>query len=210
MCYLDPASSAAISHAHDLMIRGMREEDATPRAKVARVMLQRLLDDDRRWPLPRNRMSRVSRWLVLGKREQPGMMSAESAREVQPPHRSLGVPFCLPFDRRDEGGICRIIGNHCDSIMPKGLLPRPSDDAGPRSTIRGDGSRKHTVAAGSGDEHHGSPLACSITTARTNINAIFCNIPIVDPGPKRPDAVEDKAPCRDFREYGGTWPEGYI
>ena len=46
MCYLDPASSAAISHAHDLMIRGMREEDATPRAKVARFMLQRLLDDD--------------------------------------------------------------------------------------------------------------------------------------------------------------------
>jgi hypothetical protein len=46
MCYLNPASSAAISHAHDLMIHGMAEEDALPRAKVARVMLQRLLDDD--------------------------------------------------------------------------------------------------------------------------------------------------------------------
>jgi hypothetical protein len=46
MCYLDPASSGAISHAHDLMIRGMREEDADPRAQVARVILQRAIDAD--------------------------------------------------------------------------------------------------------------------------------------------------------------------
>jgi hypothetical protein len=46
MCYLDPVSSAAISHAHDLMIRGMREDDAIPRVKLARVMLQRVIDAD--------------------------------------------------------------------------------------------------------------------------------------------------------------------
>jgi hypothetical protein len=46
MCYLDPASSGAISHAHDLMIRGMPENEAIPRAKLARVILQRAIDAD--------------------------------------------------------------------------------------------------------------------------------------------------------------------
>jgi hypothetical protein len=46
MLYLDPASSAAISHAHGLMIGGMPEDEAIARAKQARVALQRVIDAD--------------------------------------------------------------------------------------------------------------------------------------------------------------------
>jgi hypothetical protein len=46
MDYVDPAASAALSHADDLMIHGMPWEEAQPRVQTAKVLLQRIIDAD--------------------------------------------------------------------------------------------------------------------------------------------------------------------
>jgi hypothetical protein len=49
LCYLDPASSAAMAYAHDLMMHGTPEDEAIAWAKQARVELQQKMDADPAW-----------------------------------------------------------------------------------------------------------------------------------------------------------------